>query len=285
MRGARSMAGGRRHVRFQREMRAALDHDELVLHYQPKVDLKTGAVMGTEALVRWQHPEHGLLSPDKFIPRAEETGLIEPLTVRVFELALGQAKRWRDAGVDLPPIAVNFSPITLGDPALADKLNALLQRHEVAAADVVIEMTESAMAQNAAVSHGVLAALDHLGFRLSIDDFGTGYSSLARLDQLPLSEMKVDRSFVARIAEGGSSRLVMTMIDLAHDLGMQVVGEGVESQEIADVLAQSGCDIAQGFHFARPMPADDLAGWLRARGASGAGGATSARSPSPSAPA
>jgi len=198
---------------------------------------------------------------------------------------VAQVARWRAEGTNLPPVAVNFSPATLGDTELAGKLSVLLDRHEVSARDVVIEMTESSMAANADVSHGVLAALDHLGLTLSIDDFGTGYSSLARLDQLPLTEMKIDRSFVMRVAEGGTIRLVMTMIDLAHDLGMRVVGEGVESQEIADVLAQSGCDIVQGFHFARPMPADDLAEWLRARNTSGAGGATSVRSPSPSAPA
>ena len=163
IRGARSMAGGRRHTRFQREMRDALKRDELVLHYQPKVDLRSGAVVGTEALVRWQHPEHGLLAPDRFIPQAEETGLIEPLTMRVFELALAQVARWRAEGTDLPPVAVNFSPATLGDTELAGKLAVLLERHEVAARDVVIEMTESSMAANADVSHGVLAALDHLG--------------------------------------------------------------------------------------------------------------------------
>jgi EAL domain-containing protein (putative c-di-GMP-specific phosphodiesterase class I) len=266
-------------------MRGALKRDELILHYQPQVDLKTGAVVGSEALVRWQHPEHGLLAPNEFIPQAEETGLIEPLTMRVFDLALTQVARWRDQGVDLPPVAVNLSPATLGDTDLPSELAALLQRHEVPAQDLVIEMTESAMAANAAVSHGILSALDHLGLTLSIDDFGTGYSSLARLDQLPLAEMKIDRSFVARVAEGGSIRLVTTMIDLAHDLGMRVVGEGVETKAVADALAQSGCDIVQGFYYARPMPARDLAEWLKGRVGPADRDATSARSPSPSAPA
>jgi len=177
-------------------------------------------------------------------------------------------------------VAVNLSPAMLTDPDLPLRLAALLERHRVSATDVVIEMTESSMATNADEAQRMLARLDELGFRMSLDDFGTGYSSLARLDQMPLTEMKIDRSFVARMAQGDTRRLVVTMIDLAHDLGMRVVGEGVESEEVAAVLADAGCDLAQGFHYARPMPAADLAEWLSNRNQLRL--ATSARSASPS---
>ena len=235
----------------------------MVLHFQPQVDLLSGMVVGSEALVRWQHPEQGLLGPERFIARAEETGQIHELTMRVFDLALKQVAAWQHAGVELPPVAVNLSPAMLTDPDLPLRLAALLERHRVSATDVVIEMTESSMATNADEAQRMLARLDELGFRMSLDDFGTGYSSLARLDQMPLTEMKIDRSFVARMAAGGTEAPgQVTMIDLAHDLGMRVVGEGVETANVAAILADAGCDLAQGFYYARPMEAAELAEWL-----------------------
>ena len=265
VRAARSLAGGRRHVGLQRELRRGLADQELTLHYQPKLEMTTGAVVGTEALVRWNHSELGLLGPERFIPQAEQAGLIGPLTMRVFDMAISQIAHWRRDGVALPPVAVNLSPVVLADAGLALELGKMLERHGVAAEDVVIEMTETSVMSDAGQGYGALVELDRMGFSLSLDDFGTGHSSLARLDQLPLTEVKIDRSFTSRMAEPGTGRLVSVMIDLVHDLGMRVVAEGVESEEVARLLMAAGCRFAQGYHYARPMPARQLEAWLAAR--------------------
>ncbi len=229
---------------------AALEHDdELLLHYRPKYAMADGRVEGLEALVRWQHPERGLVPPAEFIPVAEGTGLI---------LALDQMHRWADAGSRLP-VAVNLSTRCLLDASLPDLVARLLARHDVPAALLRLEVTESAVMVDAARCLDVLQRLHALGVRLSIDDFGTGYSSMAYLRRLPVDELKIDQSFVLGMTVTEQDAvLVRTAIDLAHNLGLTVVAEGVEGPEHVAALRELGCDIAQGYHFARPMPAGDV---------------------------
>ena len=247
------------------DLRRALQRDELVLHYQPKVDLDTGRVRGVEALVRWQHPERGLVPPAEFIPAAEGTGLILPLTVRTLEIAVDQAYRWYDSGQPVQ-VAVNLSPRCLLEPAFCDAVLELLQRRGLPAHLLRLEITESTIMADPAKALAVLTSLQQAGVSLSIDDFGTGYSSMSYLKRLPVDELKIDRSFVMdMIADSGDSVLVRSSIDLGHNLGLTVVAEGVEDQATVDALAGMGCDVLQGFHLARPMDAAAATAWLDGR--------------------
>jgi diguanylate cyclase (GGDEF)-like protein len=249
------------------DLRQALGRDdELFLHYQPKVALTDGRLEGFEALVRWQHPERGLVPPVEFVPVAEGTGLILALTERVLDLALGQMRRWADGGHRMP-VAVNLSTRCLLDASLPDLVTQLLDRHGVPAALLRLEVTESAVMADATRCLAVLQRLHALGVRLSIDDFGTGYSSMAYLRRLPVDELKIDQSFVLGMTVTEQDAvLVRTAIDLAHNLGLTVVAEGVEGPEHVAALRELGCDIAQGYVFARPMPAADVTALLaRAR--------------------
>jgi diguanylate cyclase (GGDEF)-like protein len=238
------------------DLRRALDSDgELFLHYQPKVALDAGRIEGMEALLRWQHPTQGLIPPGEFIPVAEGTGIILRLTEHVLDLALTQQRRWMDAGTAVP-VAVNLSTRCLLDAALPDLVQRLLAEHGVPAALLRLEVTESAVMGDAARCMDVLQRLHDLGVHLSIDDFGTGYSSMAYLRRLPVDELKVDRSFVLGMTTTPQDLvLVRTAIDLGHNLGLTVVAEGVESLEHVDALRALGCDVAQGYHFGRPMAA------------------------------
>jgi diguanylate cyclase len=243
-------------------LRRALERDELILHYQPKIDLHSGRVLGAEALVRWQHPDHGLLLPGEFIPLAERTGLIHPLTRWVLDAALAQAAEWHRAGHRLS-IAVNISTRSLLDPAFPDQVAERLAFWQLPAGALVLEVTESAVMADPARALEVLGRLHTLGVGLAVDDFGTGYSSMAYLKALPVDELKVDRSFVGQMETSNSDAVIVrSTIDLGHNLGLRVVAEGVETQDTWERLKALGCDTAQGYHLGRPMPAADLEPWL-----------------------
>jgi diguanylate cyclase (GGDEF)-like protein/PAS domain S-box-containing protein len=249
------------------DLRRAISEHELVLYYQPKAALESGVVTSVEALVRWIHPERGLIPPDSFIPLAQETSLIGPLTLYVIEEALRQVRSWREQGIKLS-IAVNLSTRNLLDRGFPDLVKELLDRWEVSAEDLELEVTESSMLANPTRAKAVLNELSELGIRLSIDDFGTGYSSLAYLRELPVDEIKIDRSFVIGMgAEAGDAVIVRSTVDLGRNLGLEVVAEGVETIEHWEQLRALGCNTAQGYYLSRPVPADELCEWLRARSA------------------
>jgi diguanylate cyclase (GGDEF)-like protein len=241
------------------DLRRALDGtDELFLEYQPKYTLDGERLEGVEALLRWQHPTEGLIPPDQFIPVAEGTGIILRLTERVLNRALAQMRRWLVSGHSVP-VAVNLSTRCLLDAGLPEMVRRLLAEHGVPAELLRLEVTESAVMGDAARCMDVLQRLHDLGVRLSIDDFGTGYSSMAYLRRLPVDELKIDRSFVLGMTTTQQDAvLVRTAIDLGHNLGLTVVAEGVEGLEHVHALRALGCDIAQGYHYARPMPAQEL---------------------------
>jgi diguanylate cyclase len=245
------------------ELRRALEQRQLLLHYQPKVDAHTGSVLGAEALVRWQHPEHGLVRPDEFIPLAERTGLIVPLTHYVLDEALRQCRRWRDTGHEVS-VAVNVSARRLLDLQFPDEVSDLLDRHQVPAALLVIELTESTIMADPVHALEILNKLNAMGVQLSIDDFGTGYSSMAYLKSLPVHELKVDRSFVSQMLQSSSDAVIVhSTIDLGRNLGLRVVAEGVENPLTLQQLDLLGCHAAQGYHISRPVPPDQLITWLQ----------------------
>jgi diguanylate cyclase (GGDEF)-like protein/PAS domain S-box-containing protein len=244
------------------EMRQAIDAGQFVLHYQPLVGLLKGDATRVEALVRWQHPQRGFIPPDQFIPLAEQTGLIEPLTHWVLNAALAQCRAWRDMGLTLG-VAVNLSTRTLHDPSLPELVTALLHKHGIAAEQLRLEVTESVIMYDPDRVSEVLARLTQMGVRFSIDDFGTGYSSLGYLRRLPVDELKIDKSFVLEMTTDESDALIVrSTIDLAHNLGLRVVAEGIENLETYRQLARLGCDMAQGFYLGRPMAPAALEYWL-----------------------
>jgi EAL domain-containing protein (putative c-di-GMP-specific phosphodiesterase class I) len=247
------------------ELRTALQRDELDVHVQPQGLLLTGTVKSVEALVRWQHPELGWMQPDEFIPIAERSGLIGPLTTRVLDASLAACAQWRAEGHDLG-VAVNLSARSLHDADLVEEVARLLRRHGVPANRLTLEVTEGSVMADPTRAIALLHQLRDLGVRLSVDDFGTGYSSLSYLKRLPIHEVKVDRSFVTTLADGGEDlAIVRAIIDLGHTLGLEVVAEGVEDAATWDLLTGMGCDIVQGWHLARPMPTGELCAWLAAR--------------------
>jgi diguanylate cyclase (GGDEF)-like protein/PAS domain S-box-containing protein len=244
------------------QLRRALAAGELVVHYQPKADVRSGRILGVEALVRWQHPEHGLLGPGEFVPLAETTGLIRPLTAHVLHAALRQCRAWQDAGRELS-VAVNLSTRCLLDLTLPDQITALLEDSGVAPQRLVLEITESAIMTDPTRALEILNRLHVLGVQLAIDDFGTGYSSMAYLKSLPVDELKVDRSFVTHLRDNQSDAVIVrSTVDLGHNLGLRVVAEGVEDQATWQELATLGCDSVQGYYLARPMSAAELVAWL-----------------------
>jgi predicted signal transduction protein with EAL and GGDEF domain len=238
----------------QAELRHALDRDELMLFYQPKVSLADGTICGVEALVRWQHPERGLLPPSEFLPAAEQSGLIEPLTAWVLRRALTDQAAWAAAGRDWT-VSVNVSARNLEAADFAGMVEALLAEFGTAPDRLVIEVTETAMVDDRATSMAAIHRLAGRGIGFSMDDFGTGYTSLERLRGVPLVELKIDRTFVATVLEEKENQaIVHAVIALSRGLGCRVTAEGVETAEIADWLAAAGCDEAQGYHYSRPMP-------------------------------
>jgi diguanylate cyclase (GGDEF)-like protein len=249
------------------ELRRAIEHHQLVLHYQPKIHAHTRQVLGVEALVRWQHPTHGLVPPGEFIPLAERTGLIGPLTHYVLDAALGQCRRWQQAGHELS-VAVNVSARRLLDLAFPDEVAGLLAHWEVPARLLVVEITESTIMADPQHALEVLSRLHNMGVQLSIDDFGTGYSSMAYLKNLPVHELKVDRSFVSQMTSNiNDAVIVRSTVDLGRNLGLRVVAEGVEDATTWQELDALGCDAIQGYYISRPVPADDLISWLQQQAA------------------
>jgi len=247
------------------QLRRALDRRELVVHYQPKVDITTEQACGTEALVRWQHPSRGLLPPVEFIPVAETSGLIGRLTNYVLDAALGQARAWLDAGARLP-VSVNLSARSLDDLTLPQQVRAMLARHGVPPELLCLEITETAVMHDPDSALVVLGELSTAGVELSLDDFGTGYSSMSYLQRLPVTELKIDRSFITGL-HGSSANdvLVRSTIELGHGLNLRVVAEGVEDAETVAALRELGCDVVQGYYYARPMPPEEFDLWQRAR--------------------
>jgi EAL domain-containing protein (putative c-di-GMP-specific phosphodiesterase class I)/FixJ family two-component response regulator len=249
------------------QFRAAIAHGELINHYQPKVALATGEVVGMESLVRWQHPVDGLIFPDRFLSLAEEQGLLTEVTGVVLIEAMKQAKAWRQAGYHLS-VAVNISMddlIALDFPDIAEALAASVG---VDPQLVTLELTEGQVMRQLSTVLDVLSRLSLKRFRLSIDDFGTGHSSLAQLRDLPFNELKVDRGFVHGASTDGTRRAICSAsLQMAHQLQMQVVGEGIENRDDWDFLSQLGCDVGQGYFIARPMPAADVVDWIRLWGA------------------
>ncbi|MDP9184489.1 MAG: bifunctional diguanylate cyclase/phosphodiesterase, partial [Actinomycetota bacterium] len=229
-----------------RELRQAIDSVDLVLHYQPKVSLETGEVVGVEALVRWSHSDLGMIPPDQFVPLAEVSGLIGPLTRYVLNMALAQAKSWTQAGTPLA-VAVNLSARNLGEDRLLEQVAELLHAHDVPADQLTLEITESAIVTEPERAKELLSRLHEMGVRLSIDDFGTGYTNLAQLKTIPIEELKIDRSFVGTMmTDPASAHIVRGVIALGHNLGFSMVAEGVEDDKTLSALEELGCDVAQG---------------------------------------
>jgi diguanylate cyclase (GGDEF)-like protein len=244
------------------DLRRAVDEGELILYYQPQIDLRTGAMTSVEALVRWMHPKRGLVGPDEFIPLAERTGLIKRLTRSVLTEAIRQARAWELAGLRVP-IAVNLSMRNIHDPQLPQTIAQLLQRWDARPDLLRLEMTETVLAADPQRALQTMDSLRAMGVHIALDDFGIGYSSLAYLNRLPLDEIKIDRSFViGMIDDESSATIVRATVDLGHGLGYGVVAEGVENAETRQRLSALGCDAIQGFLVARPMPADQTAEWI-----------------------
>jgi EAL domain-containing protein (putative c-di-GMP-specific phosphodiesterase class I) len=249
----------------RRELTSAFKTEGLSLAYQPKIDLKTGAFAGVEALIRWSHPERGSISPAEFIPLAEESDVIDDLTIWVADHAFRQASAWIGQGF-AGSIALNISALNLRNIAFPDMLADLCRRHRLPSERVVVEITETA-SQRIVKLLDTLTRLRLKGFKLALDDFGIGFSSLSQLQQLPFSEIKVDRTFVSKMVEAEDCRIICrAIVNLAHDLGLRVVAEGVESAEALHMLVEFGCDAAQGYHISRPIAAASIqpllgAGW------------------------
>lgn len=244
-------------------LRQALDGRQFDVDYQPIVDVRTGLVIGIESLVRWNHPEHGRLLPDDFIRVAEHTGLVNPLTAFVLERALSE---WPLSALPAAcRIAVNVSPRSLHHAAFPGRVAELLEAHGTLAGSLTLEITENLVLSDPDGSARCLHRLHDMGVTLAIDDFGRGYSSLSYLRRLPVHQLKIDRSFLVDLAEGEDDTLVRCMIDLAHNLGLQVVAEGVETEGVCQQLVELGCDAVQGYHVCRPAPAAGVAGWIERR--------------------
>jgi diguanylate cyclase (GGDEF)-like protein len=244
------------------DLRRAVTDGQLVLYYQPKVWLPSMSVAGFEALARWNHPTHGLIPPDEFIPLAEQTGIIKPLTMLVLQQALQQCRAWHNAGHQIG-VAVNLSARTIHDAEFPNEVERLLHTFQLHPRWLTLELTESTVMADPVRSMETLSRLQGMGIDLSIDDFGTGYSSLAYLKRLPVHEIKIDKSFVMNMAsDDNDAVIVRSTIDLGQNLGLRVVAEGVETAEVRDRLAAMRCDVAQGYHLSRPIPADEATDWI-----------------------
>lgn len=251
-----------RSVALVGELRRAIDDDQLTLYYQPQIDLASGAVIGVEALSRWPHHRHGFVTPDEFMPLAEQSGLVRPLALWCVRKAVDQLAAWRAEGMDLT-IAVNLSTRNLTDIALPDEVERLLHEHDVPPQSLTLEITESALMDDLERSLGVLTRLSAAGMRIAIDDFGTGHSSLGQLKRLPVDEIKIDKAFIRNLlTDQADTAIVRSIIDLADNLGMMVIAEGVEQPEVFTRLAALGCHAAQGHNISRALPAPRLRRWI-----------------------
>jgi diguanylate cyclase (GGDEF)-like protein len=240
------------------DLRRALDvDDQLSVHYQPKLDLHSGRIVGLEALLRWQHPERGSVAPGEFIPIAEQTGLVHLLTRRVIEMVLAQIREWRRDGWEIQ-VAVNLSALNLAEPDFDQRIAELLAEYDVPAHLLEFEITESAIVQDPERAAATLSRIAAMGSTIALDDFGIGNTSISQLRDLPIDTLKIDRSFIIDMERAGGEVLVKVVTDLAHEFEMVAVAEGVEEHDVAERLRKLGCDLAQGFLYARPLPADQL---------------------------
>jgi len=246
------------------DLREAIRKDEhLHLHFQPKIDIKSNRIKGVEALLRWDHPELGMIPPDQFIPLTEQGGIIRSLSKWVLNAALAQQAAWRDAGLDLP-VSINLSIKDLQDISVPLLIKDLLKDYQLESSSLMLEITETSMMLDPDRTFEVISNLHALGVRLSIDDFGTGYSSLAYLKQLPAEELKIDKSFVRNMLRDDNDEVIVrAIIDLAKNLGLDVIAEGVESAKTIARLQELDCDLAQGYHICKPLSATELEEWLR----------------------
>ena len=262
------------------ELRQGIEHDHLLLRWQPQEELATGRAGSAEALVRWQHPKHGLIMPDQFVKLAEQTGLIASTTEWVLKAALRQCRDWRRRDIHLK-VAVNISALNLYVPGFVDTVGRALSESALPPNSLILELTESAVMEDPKRSLGTLVSLRDMGITISIDDYGTGYSSLAYLKRLPVGEIKIDKSFVREMASDEDyATIVKSTIELGHSLGLRVVAEGVEDKQTRDLLAGLGCDSAQGYLISPPISAEELDRWFEARPERTAGTVASARAPS-----
>jgi len=251
-----------RRLALMADLRKAINEDGLYLVYQPKINVKTGEISGVEALLRWKHPELGLIPPNEFIPLAEKSSVIKPLTVWVLNNAMRQASVFARSGLNMS-MAVNISACSLRDDSIVGYTKMLLQKNNVAPDRLTMEITESAMMQDPNMALSLLKQLSMLGVQISIDDYGTGYSSLAYLKRMPVNEMKIDRTFIKDMAFDEDDRLIVgTTINMGHNFGLRVVAEGVEDRETIDILRKMGVDKVQGFYYAMPMAIDELYDWM-----------------------
>lgn len=245
------------------DLDAGLLRHEFIPYFQPQIDLRTGALVGVEALVRWNHPRLGLLPPASFLPELEKADLMDRLNWEVISLTLAALQRFEQIADRRPGASINIPVSSLRDLSFPDTLSALLHRYHVSADRIVLEITEGGLLEDLASALDVLTRLRMKGIRLSIDDFGTGYAMMQQLQRIPATELKIDRSFVARLGRNSSDRvMVQKTIEMGHGLGLRVVAEGVETEEQLALLRQDGCDFAQGFLFSRPVPEHELHGWL-----------------------
>lgn len=253
----------RQRLSVEAELRHALERRELLLHYQPQIDLNSGAVSGMEALIRWQHPERGMVPPDEFISIAEDTGLIVPIGEWVLNTACAQAREWREAGIRPIRMAVNISPRQFRHKAFVDSIHMALAANDLAPEYLELEITESMAVDNPEETILLLQKLNAAGLSIAMDDFGTGFSSLSYLKRLPINVLKIDKSFVRGIVTDPSDvAIAKTVIDLGRNLGMQIVAEGVETVEQARLLQDWKCNTAQGYYYGRPVAAPECAGLL-----------------------
>jgi EAL domain-containing protein (putative c-di-GMP-specific phosphodiesterase class I) len=256
---------GDERLRTLQDLRMGLAQGQLTLHYQPKVDLDIRDVHGVEALVRWNHPTRGLLYPDAFLPLAQESGLMRPLTDLVLAMALDQAATWHACGRQLT-VAVNLSASSLVENDLPDRVAALLQERGLPASALQLEITEQTLMADRERARLILQRLRDAGVQIAVDDFGTGYSSLAYLRELPIDELKLDRAFVAPMSEDPrAAALVISIISLVHGLGLRMVAEGVEDRKTFDELTRNGCDQAQGYYLSKALAPAELDSWLDSR--------------------
>lgn len=252
-----------RNLQLLGELRHALNTQALELFYQPKVDRNNGTVTSVEGLARWQHPEKGMIAPNEFIPLIEHSGLIRPFTLWVLCSAISQCRQWKNEGFDLK-VAVNLSTRNLLDATLPGEIKLLLKKYDVAPGNLKLEITETALMSSSATTAAIFKQLDEMGLEISIDDFGTGYSSLVHLKKLPLDELKIDQSFIKNLLEDENDMtIVHSMIELAHNLGLSVVAEGVEDEKTWNYLMRQNCDTGQGYYFSRPLPASEFTTWLK----------------------
>ena len=250
------------HLTLMTDLRHVIENDQLELFYQPKIDMATEKVIGVEALCRWRHPEQGMISPDVFITMAEQIGMIKPITLWVLYVGINQCKQWHRAGIPLS-IAINLSAVLLQDTQLPARIGDALRNENLPPEFLTLEITETAIMNDPARAMDILKQLSAMGVKLSLDDFGTGYTSLAYLKHIPVSEIKIDKSFVMdMLNDADDATIVLSIIQLAHSMNHKIVAEGVEDKEVWGALSALDCDIAQGFYMARPMPVGDLEKWL-----------------------